>query len=61
MVGSQEPHNARVLFSRSGGRAFLSEVWESGKRAGCRLQGRQDHMQTAASENHKVTLIALAD
>jgi hypothetical protein len=58
---SGEPSHPRVVFTRSGGRAFLSEVWESGKRAGCRFQRRQDLAQTTESKNEDVTLIASAD
>ena len=61
VVGSEEPTNARLVFTRRGGRASLSEVWEPGKQAGCPLQGGKDHPQTAESENDKVTLIASAD
>jgi hypothetical protein len=61
VVVSEEPNNARLVFTRSGGRAFLSEVWGPGKPAGCRIQSGQDHPQTAESENDKVTLIAAAD
>lgn len=45
--------NPRLVFARSDGRAFLSEVWEPGKPAGCRLQSRKDHTQTAERENGK--------
>jgi hypothetical protein len=61
VVGGAKSGRPRVVFTRSGGRAFLSEVWESGKPAGCRLMGGQDQVQTAESENDKVTLIASAD
>lgn len=61
VVGSEEPSNARLVFTRSDGRAFLSEVWEPGKQAGCRLQSRKDRTETAETENDKVTLIASAD
>ena len=61
VVGGAQPRHPRVVFTRSGGRVFLSEVWESGKPAGCRLMGRQDQLQTTASENDTVTLIASAD
>jgi hypothetical protein len=59
--GGDEASRPRVVFTRSSGRVFLSEVWESGKPAGCRLMDRQDETETAASENDKVTLIASAD
>ena len=61
VMGRAEFGRSRVVFTRSGGRAFLSEVWEPGKAAGCRLIGDQDQVETAASENDKVTLIAPPD
>jgi hypothetical protein len=61
VVGSEEPNNPKLVFTRNGGRAFLSEVWEPGKQAGCLLQNRNDRRQTAESENDKVTLTASAD
>jgi hypothetical protein len=61
VVGSTEPVRPRVVFTRSGERVFLSEVWESGKPSGCRLKSSQDRLQTAATESDKVTLIAAAD
>ena len=61
VVGSTEPVRPRVVFTRSGERVFLSEVWESGKFSGCRLKSGQDRLQTAATESDKVTLIAAAD
>jgi len=61
VVGSEEPNNARLVFTRIGDRIFLSEVWEPGKQVGCRLQDRKNHTQTAESENGKVTLIAPTD
>jgi hypothetical protein len=62
VVGSaDEASRPRVRFTRSGGQIFLSEVWEAGTTAGCRLQKGQDREQTAASENDDVTLIASAD
>jgi hypothetical protein len=61
VVGSEEHNNAKLVFTRTGGRAFLSEVWEPGKQAGCRLQSREDQTQTSESENDKMTLIALAE
>jgi hypothetical protein len=60
VIGGAGSGRPRVVFTRSGGRAFLFEVWESGKSAGCRLMGGQDEVQTAASENDQVTLIASA-
>jgi len=61
VVGSEEPGNPRLVFTRGGDRIFLSEVWEPGKHAGCRLQSRDGHTQRAESENEKLTLIASAD
>jgi hypothetical protein len=61
VFGSEEPSKPRLVFTRSGDRAFLSEVWESGKQAGWGLQSRNDDTQTVESENDKVTLIASAD
>jgi hypothetical protein len=61
VVGSEERTNPKLVFTRRGGRAFLSEVWEPGKQAGCRLQSRNEHTQTAESENDKVILIASTD
>jgi hypothetical protein len=61
VVGSEEPSHPRVVFTRSGDRTFLAEVWELGRQAGCRLQSRHDATQSAESENDKVTLIASAD
>ncbi|MGA7170533.1 MAG: hypothetical protein WBX08_15370, partial [Candidatus Sulfotelmatobacter sp.] len=61
VVGSQEPNNPKLVFIRSGGRAFLSEVWEPGKQAGCRIQKRKDLVQTSESKNDEVTLVASSD
>ena len=61
VVGGEEPNNPKLVFTRFGGRTFLSEVWEAGKSAGCHLQNRRNFMQAAESENDKVTLIASAD
>ena len=30
VVGSEKPSDPKLVFTRSGGRAFLSEVWETG-------------------------------
>lgn len=61
VVGRQEPNNPKLVFIRSGGRAFLSEVWEPGKQAGCRIQNRKELVQTSESKNDEVTLVASAD
>ena len=60
-LASGDPDNPRLVFTRWNGRAFLSEVWEPGKQAGCRLQSRKDQTQPAVSENDKVTLIASSE
>ncbi len=59
-VGSDAPTNPRLIFTRSDGRTFLSEVWEPGKSSGCRLRSHKD-VQTAGSEGDQVTLVAAAD
>ena len=61
VVSGEQPNNLKLVFTRSDGRAFLSEVWEPGKKAGCRLQSRKDHPQTGENENDKVTLMASAN
>ncbi len=61
VVDSEESGNARLVFTRSDGRTFLSEVWESGKQAGRRLQGRKNDAETAKNTYDNVTLIAYAD
>lgn len=61
VVGSEEPNNARLVFTRSGGRAFLSEVWEPGKRRGCRLRTPKDQAAPAENDGEKVTLLASLD
>jgi len=61
VVGGEQPNNPKLVFRRSAGRAFLSEVWEPGKSAGCRLQKRHDQTQMAKIENETVTLMASAD
>jgi hypothetical protein len=61
VVGSEEPNNPKLVFTRRDGHALLSEVREPGKHTGCRLQGRKDATQTAESENDKVTLVAFTE
>ena len=61
IIASDEPSKPRLVFTRNGGRAFLSEVWEPGKQGGCRLQHHQEPTKTAERENEKVILIASAD
>jgi hypothetical protein len=56
VVRGDKPNIASLVFIRSDGRAFLSEVWEPGRPAGCRLQWRRDPAQSAESENDKVIL-----
>lgn len=58
VVGSKEPNHPKLVFTRSGDRVFLSEVWEPGKQAGCLLQNRNDRTQTAESQNDRVILTA---
>jgi hypothetical protein len=58
---SAELNKPRVSFRRSGGRAFLAEVWEPGKKAGCLIRGRKDETQTAQGEGEDVTLLASID
>jgi hypothetical protein len=60
VIGSPEPNNARLVFTRTADYVFLAEVWEPGKKAGCRLQNREEHAQTAEASNNQVTLIASA-
>jgi hypothetical protein len=60
VVGTREPAKPKLVFTRNGGRTFLSEVWEPGKPAGCRLH-HKDQPQTAAKEEDRVTLLASAD
>lgn len=50
--------NPRLVFTRSGDRYFLSEVWELGKRSGCWLQNSEDQTESAEQEREKVTLVA---
>lgn len=61
VVGGDPPTNARVVFARSGARTLLYEVWEPGRRAGCRLHSRTDPTQAVENETDRVTLIASAD
>ncbi|MGD0567308.1 MAG: hypothetical protein ABSA78_02790 [Candidatus Sulfotelmatobacter sp.] len=44
---SAGPSKPRLLFTRTGGRTFLSEVWEPGKPAGCLIRSHKDQTQTA--------------
>ncbi len=61
VVGGDQPTNARVVFARSGARTLLDEVWEPGRRVGCRLHSRTDLTQAVENETDRVTLIASAD
>lgn len=56
VVGGAEPNSPKLVFTRSDGRTFLSEVWEPGKQAGCRLRGHEGYTQAAEREDDKVTL-----
>jgi hypothetical protein len=58
-VSNSEPSHPKLVFARSDGRTFLSEVWESGKPAICRVQ--QKGMQMAKGATDEVTLVASAD
>ena len=61
VAGAAEPNKPRLLFTRSGGRAFLAEVWEPGKRAGCRIRNHNNSTQTAQGDDENVTLLASAE
>ena len=62
VIGSDEPNHPKLVFTRRDGRAFLSEVWEPGKQAGCQLRGHEGPThKTAESENDKVTLVAFVE
>jgi hypothetical protein len=56
-----ESSKPRLLFTRSGGRAFLAEVWEPGKQAGCLIRNHKDQTQTAQGDGENVTLLASID
>jgi hypothetical protein len=58
VVGSEEPNHSKLVFTRSGGRTFLSEVWEAEKQAGCQLRGHEGYTQAVESEDDKLTLTA---
>lgn len=58
---STEPSKPRLLFTRSGGRTFLSEVWEPGKQAGCLLPNHRGQTQAAQGDSANVTLLASID
>ena len=61
-VGSEEPNDPKLVFTRSGGRVFLSEVWEPGKQAGLPAsESQRPDANSKESENGKVTLLASAD
>jgi hypothetical protein len=55
-----EPNKPRLSFRRSGGRAFLSEVWEPGKQSGCLIRSHKDQTQIA-QDDERVTLLASVD
>ncbi len=61
VVASEQSANSKVVFTRRGGRAFLAEIWESGKQAGCRLHRQRKGKQIAESAEEEVTLLASAD
>jgi hypothetical protein len=58
---SAEPNKPRLMFTRSGGRAFLSEVWEPGKRAGCLIRAHNVRTQTPQGDGENITLLASMD
>jgi hypothetical protein len=58
----EETAGPKVVFARRGGRALLSEVWEPGKQAGCRIQRHEQTSEEAAKINDdKLVLIAAID
>ncbi len=61
VIDTREPSKSRIVFHRSGGRVFLSEVWEPGRQAGCRLHNHMDSEQAAESQEDRVILLASAD
>lgn len=61
VIASPEPNNARLVFTRTADHVFLAEVWEPGKKAGCRLQSGKGQAQITERENEQVTLIASAE
>ena len=61
VIASPEPNNARLVFTRTADHVFLTEVWESGKKAGCRLQSGNGQAQITERESEQVTLIASAE
>lgn len=58
VISSEEPAHPLLVFTRRSGRAFLSEVWETGNKAACRLPNPKVPTETAENENNKLTLIA---
>jgi hypothetical protein len=56
-----EPNKPRLSFTRSGGRVFLSEVWEPGKQAGCLIRAHKNQTQTAQGDGENVSLLASVD
>ena len=61
VLGNGEPNKPRLVFTRTGGRAFLAEVWEPGKQAGCRIRNHNNTTKTAQAGDENVTLLASAD
>ena len=61
VVGNDAPQDAKLVFMRSEGHAYLSEVWDSKKQVGYRLQRAQASVQTAENDSQKVTLVASID
>lgn len=58
---TERADHARLEFVRSGGRAFLSEVWEQERSSGCRLTSHNGPELTVEKNSDKVTLVASAD
>ncbi|MGO8795021.1 MAG: hypothetical protein ACLQLC_09375 [Candidatus Sulfotelmatobacter sp.] len=58
VIAAPEAIHPKLVFTHIGGRAFLSELWEAGRQAGCRLQ---NHIQSAEKEAERITLLASAD
>jgi len=61
VMGNSQSTHPKLVFARSGGRTFLSEVWENGKAAACRLSNIESGTQASGNEDETVTLVASAD
>ena len=51
VVVREESNNPSLVFTRNGGRVFLSEVPEPGKPSGCRLHSSTDQTEIAEDES----------